>query len=159
MSLISKQHDVSLYPACLGKSSTVAVTSERSWGKVAYAFLSLLTPAFFSRLDPHWPSHTQSLPIAWGHLAQPQFILLLSPQHIRCPVVPEWLEIHVAGGGGESKNQTHPQLYSWTHSSCRLSLLPGVSSHCLIPSFSLGLFPWPPLISWHLRLLFRLQIP
>ena len=40
-------------------------------GKVAYTFLSLLTPSFFSRLDPHWPSHTHSLPTAWGHLAQP----------------------------------------------------------------------------------------
>ena len=120
-------------------------------GKVAYTFLSLLTPSFFSRLDPHWPLHTHSLPTAWGHLAQPQLIFLLYLQHIRCPVVPEWLEINVAGGGAESKTQTHLKLYSWTHSSCRLSLLPGVSSHCSVPSLSLGLFPWSLLFSWHLR--------
>ena len=119
-------------------------------GKVAYT-LSLLIPSFFSQLDPHWPSHTHSLPTAWGHLAQPQLIRLLSLQHIRCPVVPEWLEINAAGGGAESKNQTHLTLYSWTQSSCRVSLLPGISSRCSIPSFSLCLFPWSLLFSWHLR--------
>ena len=108
-------------------------------------------PCFLLPAGPSLTSAHTSLPTAQGHLTQPRLTFPLSPQHIRCPVLPEWLEIHVAGGGGDSKNQTHPKLYSWTHSSCRLSLLPGVASHCSTPSLSLSLFPWPPFISRHFR--------